>query len=66
LYACDQPAAEAEGDPERIAWNRRREESLAWLHGSRKHHRREIAHWQLLLEVACAGGMRTADQQERK
>lgn len=47
----DLAAAEEAGDPEQIAWNRQRRESLAWFHGSREHHDREIGHWQLLLEV---------------
>ena len=48
----DLSAAEAEGDAKRVAWLRRQRDSLAWFHGSREHHRREIAHWELLLEVA--------------
>jgi hypothetical protein len=48
----DLAAAEAEADAERIAWLRRRKESLDWFHRAREHHQREIANWQLLLEVA--------------
>jgi hypothetical protein len=48
----DLATAEAEGNGERVAWHRRRQESLAWFHVGLAHHRREIGHWQLLLEVA--------------
>jgi hypothetical protein len=48
----DLAEAEAGGDASRAEWLRRQRDSLAWFHGSREHHRREVGHWQLLLEVA--------------
>jgi hypothetical protein len=55
----DLAAALAEGDAQRFEYLRRQRDSLAWFHRSREHHRREIGHWQLLLEVAShrEGGM---------
>lgn len=47
----DLAEAEVEGDEERVETLRRQKDSLTWFQGARDHHRREIGHWQLLLEV---------------
>jgi hypothetical protein len=47
----DLAAAAAAGDTDRADRLRRQRDALAWFHGSAAAHRREIARWQVLLEV---------------